>query len=69
MGKDKRFKDIFSIKKEEVVKEIEQKMLDDVSNILHNVGLQNDKYNECWLAGFNYAFERIKKIFELKGNK
>lgn len=53
-------------KDEEYDKEIRLKMSEDVFAILHDVGLQNDKYDECWLAGFNYAFERIKKIFELK---
>ena len=67
MGKDKRLKGLSSIKKEEIAKKKKKKMLEDVSSILHNVGLQNDKYNECWLAGFNYAFERITSILKSVG--
>lgn len=66
MGKDKKIFKLLSKSKEEYDKEIRLKMSEDVFAILHDVGLQNDKYDECWLAGFNYAFERIKKIFELK---
>lgn len=66
MGKDKKTFKLLSKSKEEYDKEIKLKMSEDVFVILHDVGLQNDIYDECWLAGFNYAFERIKKIFELK---
>ena len=66
MGKDKRTFKLLSKSKEEYDKEIRLKMSEDVFAILHDTELQNDKYDECWLAGFNYAFERIKKIFELK---
>ena len=66
MGKDKKTFKMLSEQKEGYDKEIKKRMALDVFVILHDVGLQNDKYDECWLAGFNYAFERIKKIFELK---
>ncbi len=66
MGKDKKTYKLLPKSKEEFEKEIEQKMSEDVFIILHDVGLQNDKYNQCWMAGYTYAFERIKAIFELK---
>ena len=64
MGKDKKTYKFLLKKKEECDKEISQRMIKDVFAILHDVGLQDDKYNQCWIAGFSYAFERIKAIFE-----
>lgn len=55
--------------KENYDKEIRQRMSEDVFAILHDESLQNDKYNQCWMSGFQYAFERIKTIFELKEKK
>ena len=55
--------------KENYDKEIRQRMSEDVFAILHNEDTQNDKYNQCWMSGFQYAFERIKTIFELKEKK
>ena len=69
MGKDKKTYKFLSKVKEDYDKEIRQRMSEDVFAILHDVGLQNDKYNQCWMSGFQYAFERIKTIFELKGDK
>lgn len=66
MGKDKKTFKFLPKAKEEYDREIRLKMSEDVFAILHDVGLQNDKYDECWMAGFNYAFERIKAIFEIK---
>lgn len=69
MGKDKKTYKFLSKKKEEYDKEIRQRMTEDVFAILHDVGLQDDKYNQCWMFGFNYAFERIEAIFKLKGER
>lgn len=69
MGKDKKTYKFLLETKEEYDKEIKQRRSQDVFAILHDVGLQNDKYDQCWMAGFFYAFERIKAIFELKGGK
>ena len=69
MGKDKKTYKFLSKVKEDYDKEIRQRMSEDVFAILHDVGLQNDKYNQRWMSGFQYAFERIKTIFELKGDK
>lgn len=66
MPKDKKTYKFLSKTKEEYDQEIKQRMSQDVFAILHDVGLQNDKYNQCWKAGFYYAFERIKTIFDLK---
>lgn len=69
MGKDKKTYKFLSKVKENYNKEIRQRMSEDIFAILHDEGLQNDKYNQCWMSGFQYAFERIKTIFELKGDK
>lgn len=69
MGKDKKTYKFLSKVKENYGKEIRQRMSEDVFAILHNESTQNDKYNQCWMSGFQYAFERIKTIFELKGDK
>ena len=68
MGKDKKTYKFLSKVKENYDKEIRQRMSEDVFAILHNEDTQNDKYNQCWMSGFQYAFERIKTIFELKRN-
>lgn len=69
MGKDKKTYKFLSKAKKNYDKEIRQRMSEDIFAILHDEGLQNDKYNQCWMSGFQYAFERIKAIFELKGDK
>ena len=69
MGKDKKTYKFLSKAKENYDKEIRQRMSEDIFAILHDEDIQNDKYNQCWLSGFQYAFERIKIIFELKGDK
>lgn len=69
MGKDKKTYKFLSKVKENYDKEIRQRMSEDVFAILHDESQQNDKYNQCWMSGFQYAFERIKAIFELKGDK
>ena len=66
MGKDKKTFKQLSIEKETFYKELEKRCESDCFNVLQIGGLQTDLSRECWLAGFNYAFERIKKIFELK---
>ena len=66
MGKDKKTYKFLSKVKENYDKEIRQRMSEDVFAILHDESTQNDKYNQCWMSGFQYAFERIKTIFELK---
>jgi hypothetical protein len=52
--------------KQTLYKELANRCEEDIVNILQIGGLESDLCRECWLAGFNYAFERIKKIFELK---
>lgn len=66
MGKDKKTFKMLSEQKETFYKELEERCKNDCFNVLQTGGLQTDLSRECWLAGFNYAFERIKKIFELK---
>lgn len=66
MGKDKKTFKLLSKSKEEYDKEIKKRMALDVLSILNEIDIPDDRYDECWFAGFNYAFERIKKIFELK---
>lgn len=69
MGKDKHTFTRLSGKKQTLYKELASRCEKDIVNILQIGGLQSDLCRECWLAGFNYAFERIEKIFELKGGK
>lgn len=69
MGKDKYTFTRLSENEQTFYKELEDRCKEDIVNILQIGGLQSDLSRECWLAGFNYAFERIKKIFELKGGK
>lgn len=69
MGKDKKTYKFLSKVKENYDKEIRQRMSEDIFAILHDEDTQNNKYNQCWMSGFQYAFERIKTIFELKGDK
>ena len=69
MGKDKKTYKFLSKAKENYDKEIRQRMSEDIFAILHDEDTQNGKYNQCWMSGFQYAFERIKTIFELKGDK
>lgn len=69
MGKDKYTFTRLSENEQTFYKELADRCEEDIVNILQIGGLPNDLYRECWLAGFNYAFERIKKIFELKGGK
>lgn len=66
MGKDKRTFTHLSSNKQTFYKELEERYKKDLDDILQIGGLTSDLSRECWLAGFNYAFERIKKIFELK---
>ena len=69
MGKDKKTFKMLSEKKEGYDKEIKKRMALDVLTILNEIDIPDDRYDQCWLAGFYYAFERIEKIFELKGGK
>lgn len=66
MGKDKHTFTRLSENKQTLYKELADRCKEDIVNILQIGGLESDLYRECWLAGFNYAFERIEKIFELK---
>lgn len=66
MGKDKRIHKFLSKTEGEYNKEIKHRMTVDVLEIWNGIGIPDDKYADCWKAGFNYAFERIKTIFELK---
>lgn len=65
MPKDKvTFKQIQE-NKEQFFKEIADRCLADCISVLEKGGLQNDLYKECWLKGFQYAGERIARVFEL----
>lgn len=66
MGKDKKTFKMLSEQKEGYDKEIKKRMALDVLTILNELDIQDNRYDQCWLAGFYYAFERIEKIFELK---
>lgn len=65
MGKDKVTYQEICNKKEAFYKEIADRCLEDCISVLSKGGLQNDLYKECWLKGFEYAGERIQRIFEL----
>ena len=66
MGKDKKTFKMLSEQKEGYDKEIKKRMALDVLTILNEIDILDDRYDQCWLAGFYYAFERIEKIFKLK---
>lgn len=67
MGKDKHTFIHLSSDKQTFYKELEERCESDLNDVLQIGGLQTDLYRECWLKGFQYAGERIAKIFELKG--
>ena len=69
MGKDKKTFKMLSEQKENYDKEIKKRMALDILTILNEIDIPDDRYDQCWLAGFYYAFERIEKIFKLKGGK
>ena len=69
MGKDKHTFTKLSENKQHFYKELVDRCEEDITNVLQIGGLPNDLYRECWLKGFQYAYERIKTIFELKGDK
>ena len=65
MGKDKHTFTQLSVDKQAFYKELEERCKDDINSVLQIGGLQTDLYKECWLKGFQYAGERIERIFEL----
>lgn len=65
MGKDKYTFTLLSSNKEAFYKELADRCQSDIVSVLQIGGLQNDLYKECWLKGFQYAGERIARIFEL----
>lgn len=69
MGKDKHTFTKLSENKQAFYKELEDRCEEDIDNVLQIGGLMSDLYRELWLKGFQYAYERIKTIFELKGDK
>ena len=69
MGKDKHTFTQLSENKQHFYKELVDRCEEDIANILQIGGLPNDLYRECWLKGFQYAYKRIKTIFELKEEK
>ena len=69
MGKDKYTFTKLSENKQAFYKELEDRCEEDIDNVLQIGGLMSDLYRELWLKGFQYAYERIKTIFELKGDK
>lgn len=69
MGKDKRTFEKLSENIQSIYKELINRCDKDIVSVLQIGGLPNDLYRECWLKGFEYAYERIKTIIELKGDK
>lgn len=69
MGKDKHTFTRLSESKQAFYKELEDRCQKDIDSVLQISGLPSDIYRELWLKGFQYAGERIKTIFELKGDK
>lgn len=69
MGKDKRTFTQLSENIQNFYKELVNRCDKDIVSVSQIGGLPNDLYRECWLKGYQYAFERIKTIFELKGDK
>lgn len=69
MGKDKHTFTRLSENKQAFYKELEDRCEEDIDSVLQIGGLMSDLYRELWLKGFQYAYERIKTIFELKGDK
>lgn len=69
MGKDKYTFTKLSENKQAFYKELEDRCEEDIDSVLQIGGLMSDLYRELWLKGFQYAYERIKTIFELKGDK
>lgn len=65
MPKDKHTFMRLSENKEAFYKELADRCLSDCISVLQTGGLQNDLYKECWLKGFQYAGERVARIFEL----
>jgi len=65
MPKDKRTFIQLSANKEAFYKELADRCQEDIVSVLQIGGLQSDLYRECWLKGFQYAGERIARIFEL----
>lgn len=71
MPKDKYTFTQLSTNKDAFHKELAERRKSDCVSVLQKGGLQTDLYEECWLKGFQYAGERIERIFELsnKGAK
>lgn len=65
MGKDKVTYKQIAASKNQVLKEIADRCLQDCIEVLQSGGLDCDLYKECWLRGFSYSGERINRIFEL----
>ena len=69
MGKDKYTYTRLSSDDQTFYKELAERCSNDCVSVLLKGGLQNDLYKECWLKGFQYAGERIGRIFELSDRR
>lgn len=69
MGKDKHTFKQLQINKQTFYKELKERCEKDCFDVLQAGGLETDLSRECWLKGYNYAFECINAIFELKEGK
>ena len=65
MPKDKHTFTLLSSNKQAFYKELAERCKSDCISVLQEGGLQKDLYEQCWLKGFQYAGERIARVFEL----
>lgn len=65
MGKDKHTFALLSSGEQTFYKELAERCESDCASVLQNGGLSKDFCEESWLKGFQYAGERIERIFEL----
>ena len=65
MGKDKCTFALLSSGEQTFYKELAERCESDCASVLQSGGLSKDFCKESWLKGFQYAGERIEKIFEL----
>lgn len=65
MGKDKCTFALLSSGEQTFYKELAERCESDCASVLQSGGLSKDFCKESWLKGFQYAGERIERIFEL----
>ena len=65
MGKDKHTFMRLSENEKAFYKKLTERCKSDCISVLQKGGLQKDLYEQCWLKGFQYAGERIARVFEL----